>query len=87
MPAFEGVAKDRVVDWDGELEFERTVLWLVIVLPEEYSELDVLELWPLGTLDRAEEPLLGTMDEVVKAESRPLGFAWKYPGHVDTINH
>lgn len=92
LPAYEAVAKDRVDDWDGELEFERTVLWLVVelveenpaldeielwlfVLAEEYPELDVLELWLVDTLDREEEPLVGTTDEAVMPESRPLGFA------------
>ena len=35
----------------------------------------MLVLWLVGTLDRAEEPLVGTMDDAVKAESKLLGFA------------
>ena len=45
MPAYEAVANDSVDDWDGELEFESTVLWLVVELVEEDPALDVIELW------------------------------------------
>ena len=39
------MANDRVVDWDGELEVERTVLGLVVELVEEVPALDEVVLW------------------------------------------
>ena len=44
----------------------------------------MLVLWLVGTLDRAEELLVGPMDEDVEAESKASGLAREYPGHVET---